>query len=174
MKSAVSPRLTTHTPTINLFFFNDTATPEIYTLSLHDALPIFADPVHGLRVDLALDLGDVDQLCGAAGAGDEGLTGPEFSVWPVALDQGRCRFGQSGDDIGSQDALDQWADHHEQHHEAEQHHDAELDDVHDVILGELQHAEQAARLHNRGDSRRFGKAKVDHPDLVAALLVEAD
>src|SRR5690242_21802883 len=24
------------------FFFNDTATPEIYTLSLHDALPIFA------------------------------------------------------------------------------------------------------------------------------------
>src|SRR5690348_17622489 len=24
-----------------LFFFNDTATPEIYTLSLHDALPIW-------------------------------------------------------------------------------------------------------------------------------------
>src|SRR5579864_9826339 len=30
------------------FFFNDTATTEIYTLSLHDALPIFrhADAVH--------------------------------------------------------------------------------------------------------------------------------
>src|SRR5471032_1889713 len=27
-------------PTITLFFFNDTATTEIYTLSLHDALPI--------------------------------------------------------------------------------------------------------------------------------------
>src|SRR2546429_4871073 len=27
----------------NLFFFNDTATTEIYTLSLHDALPISAD-----------------------------------------------------------------------------------------------------------------------------------
>src|SRR3989441_909809 len=27
------------------FFFNDTATTEIYTLSLHDALPIYADPV---------------------------------------------------------------------------------------------------------------------------------
>src|SRR2546430_14458861 len=26
---------------IVFFFFNDTATPEIYTLSLHDALPIF-------------------------------------------------------------------------------------------------------------------------------------
>src|SRR2546430_9965406 len=28
------------TRTITLFFFNDTATTEIYTLSLHDALPI--------------------------------------------------------------------------------------------------------------------------------------
>src|SRR2546430_10453536 len=27
------------------FFFNDTATTEIYTLSLHDALPISIDPV---------------------------------------------------------------------------------------------------------------------------------
>src|SRR5438309_4343098 len=30
---------------MNRFFFNDTATPEIYTLSLHDALPIFRPPV---------------------------------------------------------------------------------------------------------------------------------
>src|SRR3712207_6923401 len=28
--------------TLCFFFFNDTATTEIYTLSLHDALPIFA------------------------------------------------------------------------------------------------------------------------------------
>src|SRR3990167_6957082 len=27
-----------------LFFFNDTATTEIYTLSLHDALPIYLQP----------------------------------------------------------------------------------------------------------------------------------
>src|SRR6266513_5658707 len=27
---------------LRFFFFNDTATPEIYTLSLHDALPIFS------------------------------------------------------------------------------------------------------------------------------------
>ena len=26
------------------FFFNDTATTEIYTLSLHDALPIWVEP----------------------------------------------------------------------------------------------------------------------------------
>src|SRR2546422_6407884 len=31
---------TTGTITIMIFFFNDTATTEIYTLSLHDALPI--------------------------------------------------------------------------------------------------------------------------------------
>src|SRR5258705_13301737 len=29
----------------SFFFFNDTATTEIYTLSLHDALPIFRPPV---------------------------------------------------------------------------------------------------------------------------------
>src|SRR3712207_6963839 len=29
-----------------VFFFNDTATTEIYTLSLHDALPIFTSAIH--------------------------------------------------------------------------------------------------------------------------------
>src|SRR3712207_9346920 len=28
--------------TLDIFFFNDTATTEIYTLSLHDALPIYS------------------------------------------------------------------------------------------------------------------------------------
>src|SRR5256885_12318228 len=32
------------------FFFNDTATTEIYTLSLHDALPISPLPGHGRSV----------------------------------------------------------------------------------------------------------------------------
>src|SRR6266498_6158456 len=31
-------------PAANLFFFNDTATTEIYTLSLHDALPTSGRP----------------------------------------------------------------------------------------------------------------------------------
>src|SRR2546430_6541654 len=31
---------------IFFFFFNDTATTEIYTLSLHDALPICFDAIH--------------------------------------------------------------------------------------------------------------------------------
>src|SRR5437588_10439199 len=29
---------------VHIFFFNDTAPPEIYTLSLHDALPILIEP----------------------------------------------------------------------------------------------------------------------------------
>src|SRR2546430_9040366 len=43
-----------------LFFFNDTATTEIYTLSLHDALPIFLrDALSRLRQGLARnDRGD--------------------------------------------------------------------------------------------------------------------
>src|SRR3712207_8146886 len=36
-----------------IFFFNDTATTEIYTLSLHDALPILDHPVR--RVQLVGD-----------------------------------------------------------------------------------------------------------------------
>src|SRR5258708_1775615 len=34
--------ITAHTPIYSFFFFNDTATTEIYTLSLHDALPIYS------------------------------------------------------------------------------------------------------------------------------------
>src|SRR5438045_5937013 len=41
-----------------LFFFNDTATTEIYTLSLHDALPIYEQPRAG-RDHLRRLLGDV-------------------------------------------------------------------------------------------------------------------
>src|SRR5256885_16009989 len=36
------------------FFFNDTATTEIYTLSLHDALPISVDEVRELHMDSGL------------------------------------------------------------------------------------------------------------------------
>src|SRR5260370_30058408 len=35
------------------FFFNDTATTEIYTLSLHDALPIWAAVGDGAGIELA-------------------------------------------------------------------------------------------------------------------------
>src|SRR6266511_6087582 len=35
------------------FFFNDTATTEIYTLSLHDALPIFTSPKFPISTPLS-------------------------------------------------------------------------------------------------------------------------
>src|SRR5260370_6579316 len=41
------------------FFFNDTATTEIYTLSLHDALPI--SPQHGLGLSHGGHAGVADQ-----------------------------------------------------------------------------------------------------------------
>src|SRR5256885_7315688 len=40
-------------PVSMFFFFNDTATTEIYTLSLHDALPILHTPL--MSVDLHAD-----------------------------------------------------------------------------------------------------------------------
>src|SRR5258708_17254951 len=40
-------------PLFFFFFFNDTATTEIYTLSLHDALPILCSPVAALESPFA-------------------------------------------------------------------------------------------------------------------------
>ena len=39
------------------FFFNDTATTEIYTLSLHDALPICVPPAPAWTGDRVVGLG---------------------------------------------------------------------------------------------------------------------
>src|SRR2546430_17732062 len=40
----------------SFFFFNDTATTEIYTLSLHDALPLASD--HAARVEISAALSE--------------------------------------------------------------------------------------------------------------------
>src|ERR1051326_7308624 len=37
----------------SLFFFNDTATPQIYTLSLHDALPIYRVSARRVHANIA-------------------------------------------------------------------------------------------------------------------------
>src|SRR5256886_16810939 len=73
------------------FFFNDTATTEIYTLSLHDALPIFVGKGLATRGDIdhteahgRLDGADPDQVsdhaklrgaeqCGTLGSGNHFL-----------------------------------------------------------------------------------------------------
>src|SRR2546421_5510162 len=44
-----------------VFFFNDTATTEIYTLSLHDALPIYKGPVF-VALETARAFGDAPPL----------------------------------------------------------------------------------------------------------------
>src|SRR3712207_7261117 len=48
------------------FFFNDTATTEIYTLSLHDALPIFSPPCVGLGVARRLPLKEPEESRGGS------------------------------------------------------------------------------------------------------------
>src|SRR3712207_4397886 len=53
------------------FFFNDTATTEIYTLSLHDALPIFR------QFEFRNLLGRVDELDAAVPPADRPLEGLE-------------------------------------------------------------------------------------------------
>src|SRR5256885_16828328 len=47
-----------HSHHLAFFFFNDTATTEIYTLSLHDALPIFEGVIDGEKaVGIAVGAG---------------------------------------------------------------------------------------------------------------------
>src|SRR3712207_9436919 len=46
---------------ISIFFFNDTATTEIYTLSLHDALPIFRSQQNDIE-PAVLELLNADDL----------------------------------------------------------------------------------------------------------------
>ena len=61
------------------FFFNDTATTEIYTLSLHDALPIFARYGDRAYRYLHLDAGHLGQRINLAairlGLGVSGIGG---------------------------------------------------------------------------------------------------
>src|SRR2546430_12307989 len=64
------------------FFFNDTATTEIYTLSLHDALPIF----DGLET-----VGDQGIM-----AGDDQLLGARERVDRL---EGREHLGEARDDL---------------------------------------------------------------------------
>src|SRR3712207_8746667 len=52
------------------FFFNDTATTEIYTLSLHDALPIWATPgVFSIKREIA----DLETLLGSVESRASGI-----------------------------------------------------------------------------------------------------
>src|SRR3712207_7323490 len=70
------------------FFFNDTATTEIYTLSLHDALPILPFRKVRLRglaaVSASVDGGPRGERQRRLGRGSEGWRGPR-GVPPTSL-----------------------------------------------------------------------------------------
>src|SRR3712207_8532529 len=70
-----------------IFFFNDTATTEIYTLSLHDALPIWRAVAHGGRIP-GRGGGVCRREC-AAGTG--GRQAPEAFRGPAAVREGGDR-----------------------------------------------------------------------------------
>src|SRR5256886_8597280 len=85
------------------FFFNDTATTEIYTLSLHDALPIYLSKSFGdfeavKRINLEVKYGEVYGLLGANGAGKTttikmlcGLLAPTSGQMQLAEETGSLR-----------------------------------------------------------------------------------
>src|SRR3712207_9295596 len=81
-----------------IFFFNDTATTEIYTLSLHDALPIFAGELLEHELELVDDRrgqsGGVEsehQRLGADDAGRRRVVGGD----DVLLDRKSTRLNSS-------------------------------------------------------------------------------
>src|SRR3712207_9224913 len=66
------------------FFFNDTATTEIYTLSLHDALPISgglsSDDLQALRTEVRRQRYAV-QPSGPKGSSDLEASNPAHQLW---------------------------------------------------------------------------------------------
>src|SRR6267154_2818990 len=95
-----------HAPPQNqlFFFFNDTATTEIYTLSLHDALPIAVMPPGSEKVvvqdaSLSLQAGNGLGIIGPSGSGKSSLARMLVGVWRPA--RGRIRLDGA--------ALDQWS-----------------------------------------------------------------
>src|SRR2546422_4302011 len=81
------------------FFFNDTATTEIYTLSLHDALPIsFSEAVSGV------DAGDFTlTTSGTSGASITSIGGSSSSH--TAAVQARTRLGARRLDLDDDDSI---------------------------------------------------------------------
>src|SRR2546430_14640813 len=74
-RSSLSPHTTLF---LFLFFFNDTATTEIYTLSLHDALPISTDP-EGIFHNMSLGHPRPGTKVAIIGCGGSGRSGEHTS-----------------------------------------------------------------------------------------------
>src|SRR6266853_4543193 len=81
-------------PCRSLFFFNDTATTEIYTLSLHDALPLPARlPLRELLLQLpGVEEDQLGELARAPGRKDSTPVSLVDDVWdqPAMVQMGMC------------------------------------------------------------------------------------
>src|SRR6266851_10036636 len=85
---------------LSFFFFNDTATTEIYTLSLHDALPNSRVPRSGITNWLTADQAsamttpsaNMSRTIGGSDAGRVGVA-PSAPARPAAGDTGARRPG---------------------------------------------------------------------------------
>src|SRR3712207_9337573 len=77
---------------IFIFFFNDTATTEIYTLSLHDALPIFQEHDGGVLQQRARDR--------------DPLALPARKAHPALADQRVVPLGEAADEAVAPRRLD--------------------------------------------------------------------
>src|SRR5256884_4224294 len=80
------------------FFFNDTATTEIYTLSLHDALPIFEGMIDSWRTDglgpfIVETAATNRQVVGQAGLMIFDTRGWTPSTWANAGSHGQAELG---------------------------------------------------------------------------------
>src|SRR2546430_16070280 len=84
------------------FFFNDTATTEIYTLSLHDALPIFIHIEFAVGDALAIaDVGVIGRLLvtDTLRAGEPGPDGVRGHDAAMVLDRKSTRLNSSHSQI---------------------------------------------------------------------------
>src|SRR6266850_1300917 len=81
--------------TIDFFFFNDTATTEIYTLSLHDALPIRLGPLAGWVI-LGAIIGDTVAYNVGRYYGRSIVTHWPFSRHPRLVDEAERFFARHG------------------------------------------------------------------------------
>src|SRR3712207_9315507 len=80
-----------------LFFFNDTATTEIYTLSLHDALPIYLEdiPVTPIYFGLCWTSVILSIVLLSVGLWNASLSLSEKGFYAMALDRKSTRLNSS-------------------------------------------------------------------------------
>src|SRR3712207_8512362 len=89
------------------FFFNDTATTEIYTLSLHDALPICPAVIAELRAGRTLIVEDflADRRAGDAFAATWASIGTRALIVVPLVKEGRLRSEEHTSELQSRQYL---------------------------------------------------------------------